>query len=44
MIDNRGLPDHKIGCLWKFKLSAVDTWVRAGGVSANDEHDLAKKS
>lgn len=22
---------HKIGRLWKFKLSEVDAWVRAGG-------------
>ena len=33
-IDTRGLPAHKIGRLWKFKLSEVDTWVRAGGVNA----------
>lgn len=30
-IDGRGLPAHKIGRLWKFKLSEVDDWVRAGG-------------
>lgn len=29
-IDNRGLPAHKIGRLWKFKVSQVDTWVQAG--------------
>ena len=27
-IDNRGLPAHKIGRLWKFRLSEVDDWVR----------------
>ena len=27
-IDGRGLPAHKIGRLWKFKLSEVDDWVR----------------
>ena len=27
-IENRGLPAHKIGRLWKFKLSEVDDWVR----------------
>ncbi len=36
-IDHRGLPAHKIGRLWKFKLSEVDTWVRAGGVDAPDD-------
>lgn len=27
-IENRGLPTHKIGRLWKFRLSEVDDWVR----------------
>ena len=30
-----GLPAHRVGRLWKFKLSEVDDWVRAGG--ADDE-------
>lgn len=30
-IDRRGLPAHRIGRLWKFKISEVDEWVRAGG-------------
>ena len=34
-IDNRGLPAHKIGRLWKFKVSEVDAWVREG--NANEE-------
>ena len=33
--EHRGLPAHRIGRLWKFKLSEVDDWVRAGG--ADDE-------
>lgn len=36
-IERRGLPAHKIGRLWKFKLSAVDAWVRAGGADSPDE-------
>ena len=27
-IDAKGLPAHKIGRLWKFKLSEIDDWVR----------------
>lgn len=27
-INKRKLPAHKIGRLWKFKLSEVDEWVR----------------
>ena len=30
-IHNRGLPAHKVGRLWKFKISEVDKWVRDGG-------------
>jgi excisionase family DNA binding protein len=29
--EHRGLPAHRVGRLWKFKLSEVDEWVRAGG-------------
>lgn len=35
-IDHRSLPAHKIGRLWKFKLSEVDEWVRARGADADD--------
>jgi len=30
-IDRKHLPAHRVGRLWKFKLSEVDEWVRAGG-------------
>lgn len=33
-IESKGLPAHKIGRLWKFKLSEVDDWVRAAGATA----------
>jgi excisionase family DNA binding protein len=36
-IDARSLPAHKIGRLWKFKLSEIDEWVRAGGTDGPDE-------
>jgi excisionase family DNA binding protein len=36
-IEHRRLPAHKIGRLWKFKLSEVDEWVRAGGADFTDE-------
>lgn len=35
-IETRSLPAHKIGRLWKFQLSKVDEWVRAGGADAHD--------
>lgn len=30
-IDRKHLPAHRVGRLWKFKLSEVDEWVRADG-------------
>ena len=32
-IDAKHMPAHKIGKLWKFKLSEIDEWVRAGGAN-----------
>lgn len=34
-IEDKSLPAHKVGRLWKFKLEEVDEWVRSGG--AGDE-------
>ena len=33
-IEHKALPVHKFGRLWKFKLSEVDAWVRAGGAGS----------
>jgi len=30
-IESKRMPAHRIGRLWKFKLSEVDSWVRSGG-------------
>jgi len=30
-IDKKGFPAHKVGRLFRFKLSEVDNWVRQGG-------------
>lgn len=38
-IDRKGLPAHRVGRLWKFKVSEVDEWVRTGG--AGEESDTA---
>ena len=42
-IDTRSLPAHKIGRLWKFKISEVDDWVRAGGAGSNKPGKDAKR-
>lgn len=38
-IEVRGLPAHKIGRLWKFKVSEVDEWVRTRGADAAGERE-----
>ena len=37
-IEKKGLPAHKMGRLWKFKISEVDEWVRQGGAAQDTEH------
>ena len=29
-IENRGMPGHKVGRLWKFKISEIDEWIKSG--------------
>lgn len=36
-IANKGMPAHRVGRLWKFQASEVDTWVRGGGVDAGSQ-------
>jgi excisionase family DNA binding protein len=36
-IESRGLPAHKVGRIWKFKLSHVDAWVEAGGAKGDEQ-------
>jgi excisionase family DNA binding protein len=35
-IEERGLPAHRVGRLFRFKLSEIDEWVRSGGAAEND--------
>jgi excisionase family DNA binding protein len=34
-IERRSLPAHRIDRLWKFKISEVNEWVRAGGAESD---------
>ena len=36
-IERRKLPAHRIGRLWKFKVSEVDDWVRTGNANETKE-------
>jgi excisionase family DNA binding protein len=35
-IETKGLPAHRVGRLWKLKLSEIDEWVHAGGAGGDD--------
>jgi excisionase family DNA binding protein len=35
-IDQRGLPAHRVGRLWKFQIPEVDEWVKSGGADASN--------
>lgn len=41
-IETKGLPAHRVGRLWKFKLLEIDDWVRGGG-TIQDEAGQGKK-
>ena len=40
-IETKSLPAHRVGRLWKFKLSEIDAWVGAsgGGQNESDQKD-----
>lgn len=42
-IDRKRLPAHRVGRLWKFKVTEVDDWVRAGGADENKMNDSTGK-
>jgi len=42
-IETKALPAHRVGRLWKFRLSEIDEWVHAGGASGDDDAPGAKR-
>ena len=32
-IERKTMPAHKVGRLWKFKVTEIDSWVRKGGAA-----------
>jgi len=36
-IDQKDMPAHKLGRLWKFRKEEVDDWIRQGGAAESDE-------
>lgn len=39
-IEHKGMPDHKLGKLWKFKISEVDEWIRSGAAADADTDEV----
>ena len=40
-VDTQGLPAHRVGRLFRFRLSQVDQWVESGGGSAPSSNTLS---
>lgn len=36
-LERKDMPAHKVGRLWRFKISEVDQWVRIGGAAEDVE-------
>jgi excisionase family DNA binding protein len=43
-IEQKGLPAHKVGKLWKFKKGEVDDWVRSGGAGPSGPARLESRA
>ncbi|MGZ8919140.1 MAG: methylation-associated defense system helix-turn-helix domain-containing protein MAD1 [Methylobacter sp.] len=41
-INEKSMPAHRVGRLWKFKKEQVDAWVEAGGAAESNKKDLNK--
>lgn len=36
-LERKDMPAHKVGRLWRFKISEIDEWVRQGGAAEKGE-------
>jgi excisionase family DNA binding protein len=41
-INEKSMPAHRVGRLWKFKKEQVDAWVEAGGAAESNKKDSNK--
>ena len=37
-IKNKSIPCHRVGRLWKFKISEIDEWIKNGGGANADKN------
>jgi len=42
-INEKKMPAHRMGRLWKFRKEEVDLWVKSGGASDNDQESIPEK-
>jgi excisionase family DNA binding protein len=42
-IDRKKLPAHKLGRLWKFLASEVDSWIKAGKAAVGSDSAASKR-
>ncbi len=40
----KGMPAHKVGRLWKFKLGEIDAWVKRGGAAPGPGYRAKRKT
>lgn len=38
-INDKSMPAHRVGRLWKFKKEQVDAWIEAGGVAEHTKRN-----
>lgn len=38
-INNKSIPCHRVGRLWKFHISEIDNWVQSGGAANIDKNE-----
>ena len=42
-VNEKGMPAHKVGKLWKFKATEIDAWITAGKAAEQAEPETDKK-
>lgn len=42
-INNNTIPCHRVGRLWKFKVSEIDAWIESGKAAQTDKTEEEQK-
>ena len=43
-LERKTMPAHKVGRLWRFKVSEIDQWVKTGGAAETNHKNSSRKS